>query len=140
MKTLLGILLIVLSGAVPVAQIRSDYAFANAPLSDAEDLIGLLRNGSYYEASKSFDDAAQRSYSPDRLKQMWESQLQRYGRLQDYGAKAADVDGTSWRIHVICSFEKGSVDAVVSFNTLSSDRDPNGLSFDPAPLGKQGPL
>lgn len=140
MKTLMVVVLTALCATASLAQIRSDYAFANAPLSDAEDLIGLLRNGSYYEASESFDDAAQKAYSPDRLKQMWESQLQRYGRLHDFEAKAADVDGTTWRIHVICTFEKGAVDAVVSFDSLSSDRDPNGLSFDAAPLGGQGPF
>jgi hypothetical protein len=137
---LLGIALLALVGAAAPAQIRTEYGHAYAPLSDAEDLIGLLRNGSYYEASQSFIEGARGTYTPERLQQMWESQLKRLGRLQSFQAKAADVDGTSWRIHVICTFEKGAVDAVVIFNTLASDSDPSGLSFSAAPLGDQGPF
>lgn len=140
MRTLLGIALIALVGAAAPAQIRTEYGYGYAPLSDAEDLIGLLRNGSYYEASQSFVESARGTYTPERLQQMWETQVRRLGRFQGYEAKAADVDGTSWRIHVICTFEKGAVDATVTFNTLTSDSDPSGLSFNPAPLGDQGPF
>lgn len=115
------------------------YAAANAPYDDAKFLLGMLSEGSFSRASEAFDDGARASYSADALQRMWFDLIARYGPLQDYEAKAADVQGTSWRIHILCTFQKGKVDALVTFDSRQTSHKALSLTFTPT-LTQGGPF
>lgn len=140
MKVLGAIAVLVLFAALPLgAQNSVDYAFANAPYGAARDLVDLLAQQYYSQASDRFDESVQGTYTSEALEKKWRALLKAYGPIRNTEVKAADVEGTMWRIHVLCTFDKGVVDAVVSFNSLSSSKDAVGITFTPT-LGQQGPF
>lgn len=109
-----------------------------APLSTAERLVAEVARENYYGASQEFTDSAAKVMTAEVLERLWTDLVKRYGELKDYEAKAADAEGTRYRIHVLCEFEKGWVDAIVTIETLG-ERGPVSLEFRPV-AGPDGPF
>lgn len=109
-----------------------------APVAEAESLVGEVARENFYGASREFTDTAAKVYTPEYLEKVWTDLLKRYGSLQSYEGKATDAEGTRFRVHVVCRFEQGYVDALVTFETLG-ERGPVTLEFLPV-AGPTGPF
>ena len=130
MRAALACALALAVGLMAAAQGGGAYgAFANAPYSKASDFVDMLAAGTFYQASQHVADCARGTLSKDDLEAIWLDLLERYGRFQGREVTGADLDGDQWRVHVLCTFDKGRVDIVVSFSTYQDEDLVTAASF-----------
>jgi hypothetical protein len=106
-----------------------EYAFLNAPYSEAKDFIYTLAAGSFQRAAGLVADDAGPGLSADGLAETWLGLLKNYGNFQGLEVSGADISGDRWTVHVFCSFEKGKVDAAVDFSSLQNQKKVLGVRF-----------
>ena len=130
MRAALACVLALAVGLAAVAQRGGAYgAFANAPYSEASDFVDMLAAGTFYQASQHAAECARKTLSRGALEANWLDLLERYGRFQGRAGTGADLDGDQWRVHVLCTFDKGRVDVVVSFSTYQDEGLVTAASF-----------
>lgn len=113
-----------------------DQSYPGAPVSEADDFVGLMVEGRYDRASDAMADCAAAEFTPPILQRHWENLLARFGPYQDRQVQAVDLDGTLWHVHVLCSFQRGDADVVVDFTTFEDMDQPSGVRFLDAPDGR----
>lgn len=113
-----------------------DQSYPGAPVSEADDFVGMMVEGRYDRASDAMTDCAAAEFTPPVLQRHWESLLARLGSYQDRRVQAVDLDGTLWHVHVLCSFQRGDADVVVDFTTFEDMDQPTGVRFLGAPDGR----
>jgi hypothetical protein len=113
-----------------------DQSYPGAPVSEADDFVGEMVEGRYDLASDAMTDCAAAEFAPPILQRHWESLVARLGAYQDRSVKAADLDGTLWHIHVLCSFQRGDADVIVDFATFEDMDQPTGVRFVDEPGGR----
>jgi hypothetical protein len=118
------------------ADVTFDQAPPGAPVSDADDFVGLLADGNYGQASDAMTDCASGTFTPDVLQQRWEGLLKEHGQYMGRSIHAVDEDAATWHIHVLCTFEQCDVDVVVDFATIEDMDQPTGVRFFNAPDGR----
>jgi hypothetical protein len=111
------------------AQSGAEYAFLNAPYSEAKDFIYTVASGSFQRAAGLVSEDAGPGLSADGLAETWLGLLKTYGDFQGLEVSGADISGDRWTVHVFCSFEKGKVDAAVDFSSLQNQKKVLGVRF-----------
>lgn len=107
------------------------YAVTNAPNDDALDFVDRLASANFYQAAELLSPDLRRTATPQVLADQWKEITKRLGRFQDREVKSVSPDGTSWHIHVLCTFEKGKLDVVVDYTSLNTDHLVLAYSFVP---------
>jgi hypothetical protein len=107
--------LILAAGGPAMAQAG---ALESAPRSDAEFVAGLFASGDFVRASDRFAEPLRREWTPEKLAAWWSDITARLGQCTSQDAKAVELDGIEWRIHVVCRFERGYADLVLTFPTV----------------------
>ena len=133
----LGFLIVL---ALPVASQLppAPGVFGDAPYDEALDFVDLLAAGDFFRAAQCLPANQRTDATAEGLKQQWSALTRKYGRFQGRRYTAADLEGEHWRIHVLCTFEKGYVDAILTFSTLTEERKV--LSFTFVPVTRDQPI
>ena len=134
MKVVLVIVGLLLSVCGPSAQSRFGAAMAAAPYSEAKDFVSLLASGSFGRASQMVAADRQASCSAETLEAGWTALLEKYGRFQAQEVSGADLSGDRWTIHVVCTFDRGRVDAALGFSSTTDQGKVLGVTY--SKLGK----
>jgi len=138
MKRALAFLCLAFSSAALAQRqpVSFDQSYPGAPVSEADDFVGKMVEGRYDLASDAMTDCAAAESTPPILQRHWESLVASLGAYQDRSVQAADLDGTLWHIHVLCSFQRGDADVIVDFATIEDMDQPTGVRFVDAPEGR----
>ena len=133
----LGFLLLL---ALPVASQLppAPGVFGDAPYDAALNFVDLLAAGDFFRAAQCLPANQRGDATVEQLKRRWGDLTRKYGRFQGRRYTAADLEGEHWRIHVLCTFEKGYVDAILTFSTLAEEREV--LSFTFVPVTHDQPI
>src|SRR5512140_2301428 len=79
-------------------QSREQFAFANAPYSEAKDFIYTLASGSFQRAAGLVSEDAGPGLSAKGLADTWTDLLKTYGNFRDLEVAAADINGDRWTV------------------------------------------
>ncbi|MGA9750582.1 MAG: hypothetical protein WBS54_02220 [Acidobacteriota bacterium] len=105
--------------------------FGDAPYDEALDFVDLLAAGDFFRAAQCLPANQRGDATVEQLKERWGDLTRKYGRFQGRHYTAADLEGARWRIHVLCTFERGYVDAILTFSTLAEERKVLSFAFVP---------
>jgi hypothetical protein len=111
------------------AQTGVEYAFLNAPYSEAKDFIYTLASGSFYRAADMVSKDAGPGLTAEGLSEQWLALLKNYGNFEGLETSAADISGDRWTVHVYCTFQRAKVDAAVDFSSLQDQKKVLGVRF-----------
>jgi len=119
LRKLLVVVGFLIAAIGPAAQSHLGYAMAAAPYSEAKDFVSLLASGSFGRAAQMVAADRQASCSAEALEAGWTALLEKYGRFQAQEVSGADLSGDRWTIHVVCTFDRGRVDAALGFSSTT---------------------
>jgi hypothetical protein len=128
-RKLLAVVGILISALGPAAQSRFGYAMAAAPYSEAKDFVSLLAAGSFGRAARMVAEDRRAACSAEALEAGWAALLEQYGGFEAQEVSGADLSGDRWAIHVVCTFDRGRVDAVLSFSSTTDQGKVLGVSY-----------
>ncbi len=112
--------------------------FGDAPYDEALNFVDLLAAGDFFRAAQCLPASRRTDATAENLKHEWSDLTRKYGQFQGRRYTAADLEGEHWRIHVLCTFEKGYLDAILTFSTLAEERKV--LSFTFVPVTRDQPI
>jgi hypothetical protein len=134
MRKLLVVVGFLIAAFAPAAQSQFGYAMAAAPYTEAKDFVSLLASGSFGRAAQMVSEDRQALLGAERLESGWLALLEKHGRFQAQEVSGADLSGDRWTIHVVCTFDRGRVDAALGFSSTTDQGKVLGLVY--SKLGK----
>jgi dienelactone hydrolase len=87
------------------------------PKEIAVELIELSVQGKFQEATEHFDFVMSQLLPPVAMKQTWAGITAQYGNYVEHGEPVAEAIAESTLVRIACKFERGSLEARVSFNS-----------------------
>ncbi len=129
--------LVFLLFASSVLAFRAQYpgagdALASAPTDEAGYVVDLISGGNFQQAVERFSPELARTLTAEKLQKKWQALVDRFGPFESREVKATEVDGIRWHIHVVCTFQNGFADVVLTYSTIKDDDVVLGLTFQSA--------